>query len=117
MERISHLKKCLYAAGITALLISSHAQARKKTLLPHYQAAPADSPATDANAYNIPEEYSNNKPQPLMRGDGFNYNLYYNYRLTPHLILRPNLQQTTKPGSVSDDAHLFVGGLSAGINF
>ena len=52
-----------------------------------------------------------------MRGDGFNFNLYYNYRLTPHLILRPNLQQTTKPGSVSDDAHLFVGGLSAGINF
>ncbi|WP_455820788.1 carbohydrate porin [Pseudomonas cerasi] len=52
-----------------------------------------------------------------MRGDEFNYSLYYNYRLTPHLILRPNLQSTTKPGAVSDNSHRFVGGLSAGINF
>ncbi|MBD8162928.1 carbohydrate porin [Erwinia persicina] len=117
MERTSHLNQYLYAASLAALLLASGASARTPLRLPHYQAAPVESLTTDANAYKIPEEYRNNKPQPLMRGDGFNYNLYYNYRLTPHIILRPNLQQTTKPGSVSDDAHLFVGGLSAGINF
>ncbi|WP_455811760.1 carbohydrate porin [Pseudomonas graminis] len=114
MERTACTKPWL---SIAALLIVANASA-----IPHrfhlHDPQPSTeiiSPQPDIPA--IPEEYRDNKPQPVMRGDGFNYSLYYNYRLTPHLILRPNLQTTTKPGAVSDDSHRFVGGLSAGINF
>ena len=117
MERISHPKRALYAISVATLFITPGILAAQSHQLPHYQSAPADIITPDDKTATIPEEYRNDKPQPLMRGDGFNYNLYYNYRLTPHVILRPNLQQTTKPGSVSDNSHLFVGGLSAGINF
>lgn len=114
MERIACLKQCL---SIAALFMVANAFAtphrfylKDPQTLSNIIVAQPQIPA-------IPEEYRDNKPQPVMRGDGFNYSLYYNYRLTPHLILRPNLQTTTKPGAVSNDSHRFVGGLSAGINF
>ncbi|MFK8256459.1 carbohydrate porin [Erwinia sp. AnSW2-5] len=110
MERIA----CL---SIAALFMAANAFAIPPRFHLHHPQPSTEiiSPQPDIPA--IPDEYRDNKPQPLMRGDGFNYNLYYNYRLTPHLILQPNLQSTTKPGAVSDNSHLFVGGLSAGINF
>ncbi|MTD26882.1 carbohydrate porin [Erwinia sorbitola] len=118
MERKSHLNVCAYAVGIAALLMATSASATSRQLLAHSPTvAPNNVITFDSQTIAIPEEYQNNEPQPLMRGEGFNYNLYYNYRLTPHLILRPNVQKTTKPGSVSDSSHPFVGGLSAGINF
>lgn len=63
------------------------------------------------------EAYEQGKPHPLMHGDGFDHSLDYNYALTPHIILHPNLQQTTKPGAVDDDPQRFVGGLGAKIPF
>lgn len=117
MERIACFKQCLYSLSIVDLLIATEASA-----IPHRFYL--QDPQTSSNVIiaqpqipAIPEEYRDNKPQPIMRGDRFNYSLYYNYRLPPHLILRPNLQTTTKPGAVSNDSHQFVGGLSAGINF
>lgn len=75
------------------------------------------TPSSDPQAKAIPEEFRHRAPQPLMRGEGFNYDLYYSYRLTPHIIVGPNLQQTTKPGNVENNAQHFVGGISAGIHF
>lgn len=114
MERIACFK---HGLCIVTLLMAANASALPQRFYLHHPQPSTEiiSPQPDTPA--IPEEYRDNKPQPLMRGDGFNYNLYYNYRLTPHLILRPNLQSTTKPGAVSGNSHLFVGGLSAGINF
>jgi len=114
MERIACLKQCL---GIATLFMVANASALPERFYLHQPPPSTEIISPQADTPAIPEEYRDNQPQPLMRGDGFNYNLYYNYRLTPHLILRPNLQSSTKPGAVSQNSHLFVGGLGAGINF
>lgn len=111
-------------AAALALLASSTLYARSgpqhRTSEPNapysiYPDSISSQPSPD-NLSPMPR-YQDNKPQPLMQGEGFNYDLYYNYHLTPHIVLRPNLQQTTKPGSVEDNSQRFVGGLSAGIKF
>ncbi|MEN5016376.1 carbohydrate porin [Erwinia sp. Eh17-17] len=116
MERKSHPQTYRMAAALAALLTvaSAFAAPQQRPLPPSAQ---AEIITPEQQIPSIPEEYHSSHPQPLMRGEGFNYNLYYNFQLTPHVILRPNLQQSTKPGAVDDDSHRFVGGLSAGINF
>lgn len=117
MERLIRFNRCLCTLSFTVLLIATHASATPHRFdLQHTQES-MDTITVPPQIPAFSEEYRDNKPQPIMRGDEFNYSLYYNYRLTPHLILRPNLQSTTKPGAVSDNSHRFVGGLSAGINF
>lgn len=117
MERMPHLAATLHTLSIAGILIAISAFAAPPQFRYHPEPPPPPKVIPQEQPVDIPEEYRQGKPQPLMRGDGFNYNLYYNYRLTPHLILRPNLQETTKPGAVNSNPHLFVGGLSAGINF
>ncbi|MEJ4043091.1 carbohydrate porin [Erwinia sp. SLM-02] len=129
MERLSSSKilrnALLVGASTLALALASGtlcASQRPYDIMPEQQTPSPISPR-GANPLSLPQsslpsaEYQSNKPQPLMHGEGFNYDLYYNYRLTPHIILRPNLQQTTKPGAVEDNSQRFVGGLSAGIKF
>lgn len=126
MERISRLIKGIAITALAAALIGTQADAAPKHLLHdalRYQVTPTapyliqPQNSADSQPGAPPEDYRAVRPQPLMRGEGFNYHLYYNYRLTPHIILRPNLQQSTKPGAVSDHSQRFVGGLNAGINF
>jgi len=112
-------------AGALALLLASNTLSAKtgpqhrmsESQAPYsiYPNSVSAEPSPD-NLSSTPN-YQDNKAQPLMHGEGFNYDLYYNYHLTPHIVLRPNLQQTTKPGSVEDNSQRFVGGLSAGIKF
>lgn len=130
MERKLSLKilshRFFVSAGvITLLFISSDLCARQS---PHntplkqpgvstHNSNPSPPLSLSENATPVPS-FQNSRPHPLMHGDDFDYDLYYNYRLTPHIILRPNLQQTTKPGAVDDgNPQRFVGGLSAGIQF
>ncbi|WP_426767620.1 carbohydrate porin [Erwinia aphidicola] len=127
MERPSRLIKGIAIIAVATALIGPLAAAVPEHRLPNalqYQAKPTapyliqsqNSAGNHSGA--TPEDYrAPPPPQPLMRGEGFNYHLYYNYRLTPHIILRPNLQQSTKPGAVSDHSQRFVGGIGAGINF
>lgn len=129
MESQSSFKtgyRALVAGGAALAMVffctNLYAQHRPITMMPTPHTPPLVTPKTaqalpSLGATSSPPEYQQDRPQPLMHGEGFNYDLYYNYRLTPHIILRPNLQQTTKPGSVEDDSQRFVGGLSAGIQF
>lgn len=114
------------SAGALALMFASghlYAKSTRLHIMPRQQTPssiypnPIQGQASASDTVTSPPNYQDSRPQPLMHGEGFNYDLYYNYRLTPHIILRPNLQQTTKPGSVEDNSQRFVGGLSAGIKF
>ncbi len=112
------------AAALALLSVSGTLCAKLKPLnaMPEQQTSPSVYPnafsthSSPDNPSSTPD-YQVRRPQPLMHGEDFNYDLYYNYRLTPHIILRPNLQQMTKPGAVEDNSQRFVGGLSAGIKF
>lgn len=126
MERTSCLKLTLLTIVFTATTLSGYTRAvpqyhGREPLIyptapgPSYIISPQNTPD---NPHGIlPKDYQSAPPHPLMRGEDFNYHLYYNYQLTPHIILRPNLQQRTEPGAVSDRAQRFIGGLNAGINF
>ncbi|KMV69478.1 hypothetical protein WB66_15255 [bacteria symbiont BFo1 of Frankliniella occidentalis] len=126
MERTSRLIKGIAIIAVATALIGPQAAAAPEHVLHdalRYQVTPTapyliQAPNSASKQPSAPpEDYRAAKPQPLMRGEDFNYHLYYNYRLTPHIILRPNLQQSTKPGAVSDHSQRFVGGIGAGINF
>ncbi|MCW1876786.1 carbohydrate porin [Erwinia sp. INIA-01] len=128
MERLSSSKSWHYAmfsstAALALLFFSSTLCAKPVTLnnIPEQQTSsvyPNTNTAKPlANSLSPMPDYQDHRPEPLMHGEGFNYDLYYNYHLTPHVILHPNLQQTTKPGAVEDNSRLFVGGLGAEIKF
>ncbi len=129
MERLSPSKmRCnvlvFSASALALLLVSGALYAKPKPLnimpeqqVPYYIYPNAVNGYPSPDNLSVPPNYQDHRPQPLMHGEGFNYDLYYNYHLTPHIILHPNLQQTTKPGAVEDNSQPFVGGLSAGIKF
>lgn len=69
------------------------------------------------NRENGVDDYRNPTYLPVQHGSEYNYEIYYNARLTHWLSLRPNLQYIAAPGAVSEVKDAFVGGLSANVNF
>jgi len=70
-----------------------------------------------ANAYHGVSDYRNPTYLPIQHGSEYNFELYYNARVTHWLNLRPNLQYVASPGAVSGVKDAFIGGLSANVNF
>lgn len=54
---------------------------------------------------------------PVQEGSEYNYEVYYNAKVTNWMSLRPNLQYVTAPGAVSEVKDAFIGGISANIAF
>ncbi len=69
------------------------------------------------NEENGESDYRSPTYLPVQHGSEYNYEIYYNARLTNWLSLRPNLQYVTSPGALSEVKNAFVGGLSANVNF
>lgn len=54
---------------------------------------------------------------PIQDGSEYNYEVYYNAKVTNWMSLRPNLQYVVAPGAVSEVKDAFIGGISANIAF
>lgn len=54
---------------------------------------------------------------PIQEGSEYNYEVYYNAKVTNWMSLRPNLQYVVAPGAVSEVKDAFIGGISANIAF
>ncbi|MXP48563.1 porin [Pantoea sp. Eser] len=54
---------------------------------------------------------------PIQDGSEYNYEVYYNAKVTNWISLRPNLQYVVAPGAVSEVKDAFIGGISANIAF
>lgn len=54
---------------------------------------------------------------PVQDGSEYNYEVYYNAKVTNWMSLRPNLQYVVAPGAVSEVKDAFIGGISANIAF
>ncbi|MGJ0127294.1 carbohydrate porin [Pantoea sp. RHCKP32] len=54
---------------------------------------------------------------PVQSGSEYNYEIYYNAKVTNWMSLRPNLQYVVAPGAVSEVKDAFIGGISANIAF
>jgi porin len=54
---------------------------------------------------------------PIQEGAEYNYEVYYNAKVTKWMSLRPNLQYVVAPGAVSEVKNALVGGISANIAF
>lgn len=69
------------------------------------------------NEENGESNYHSPTYLPIQHGSEYNYEIYYNARLTNWFSLRPNLQYVASPGAVSEVKNAFIGGLSANVNF
>jgi len=54
---------------------------------------------------------------PIQDGSEYNYEVYYNAKVTNWMSLRPNLQYVVAPGAVSEVKDAFICGISANIAF
>ncbi|MCZ4060722.1 carbohydrate porin [Pantoea sp. LMR881] len=69
------------------------------------------------NAANGETDFDSPTYLPIQEGSEYNYEVYYNAKVTNWMSLRPNLQYVTAPGAVSEVKDAFIGGISANIAF
>lgn len=69
------------------------------------------------NAANGETDYNSPTYLPIQDGSEYDYEIYYNAKVTKWMSLRPNLQYVTAPGAVSEVKDAFIGGISANIAF